>query len=93
MNSFSFRHTREGIRYRGEFRLAHWAGYKTVMDGGGEPILFAHPADAAIAAANELVQALNGNPTFWSGSSSTEARDAAERLFARKDNGGEKEKS
>lgn len=87
VNSFSFRYRRNGTRYQGEYRLAHWAGFKAVMSETGEPIMFTDPHEAKIAAAQELVSALNGNSAFWRGGQNNDARQAAEQLFARDTNG------
>ena len=75
------------MRYQGEYRLAHWAGFKAVMSEAGEPIMFADPSEAEIAAAQELVSVLNGNSAFWHGPSINDARQAAEKLFTRDTNG------
>ena len=76
--------------YHAEYRLAHWAGFRTVRDSHGEPLEFRNPMDAALKAAGELVNALNGTEAWWRGKSGDEAREAAERLFqnTRADNGG-----
>lgn len=87
MNCFSIRTVKEGGRYRGEYRLSHWSGHKAVMDGDGEPILFAFPSDAHMAATNEFLEHLNSKPAFWRGPSSSDAIEAAERLFTRKADG------
>ncbi len=53
---------------------------------------FRNPADAALKAAAELVNELNGNAAFWRGPDGGEARAAAEKLFMRKADGeGEEE--
>lgn len=76
--------------YRAEYRLAHWSGHRIVRDSDGEPVPFSHPSDAAIAAA-ALVQALNSKPAFWRGGSRDDAREAAEKFFARAADGSEAE--
>lgn len=83
MNSFAIRYVRKGLRYAGEFRLAHWSGPKTVRDHTGQEILFAHPMDAFMAAANEFLRHLNGQPAFTGLMNETSAREAAEALFKR----------
>lgn len=87
MNSFGFRYVRQDGLYRAEYRLAHWAGHRVVRGDDGEPILYAHASDAGLRAATELVKALNGNSTFWSGKTGNEARAAAELLFKARDHG------
>ena len=77
--------------YRAEYRLAHWSGHRIVRDSDGEPVPFSHPSDAAIAAATALVQALNSKPAFWRGGSRDDAREKAEQLFTRADDGSEAE--
>lgn len=81
MNSFAFRYVKNDGQFQAEYRLSHWAGYRTVRFENGQPKVFSHPLDAAICAANELVSALNGNQNFWHGKTGDEARAAAERLF------------
>src|SRR3546814_7330277 len=45
--------------FRGEYRLSHWAGYRTVMGSDGEAMVFSHPLDAHKAATNEFLRLLN----------------------------------
>lgn len=80
-NLFDIRFSRQGTRYLGEYRLAHWSGHKAVMDEKGEAIPFAHPMDALVAAKNEFLKQLNSVPAFWRGSTTEDARDAAEAIF------------
>lgn len=87
MNGFSFRPARDGVRYNAEFKLAHWAGFKMVLDDHGRPQVFPNPGEASLAAAAELVKALNRNPEFWRGPENGSARAAAEKLFAGKQHG------
>ena len=87
MNTFLIRFSREGTRYRGEYRLAHWAGCKAVMDEKGEAILFAHPMDAHVAATNEFLRLLNGVPAYTGLMTNDSAKAAAESYFARKPDG------
>lgn len=89
MNGFGFRYVRSGTVFCAEYRLAHWSGYRTVRDGKGEPLAFHNPMDAALKAATELVNALNGTEAFWRGSSSDDARAAAEKFFTRATDGGD----
>lgn len=81
MNGFGFRAVKQDGRYRAEYRLAHWAGHRAIRSDDGELILFGHPTDATIAAANALVVALNGRSEFWRGGSRDQARENAERYF------------
>lgn len=87
MNSFSIKHVRKGMRYAGEYRLAHWAGPKSVRDHSGHEILFAHPMDAFMAATNEFLRHLNGTPAYSGLMTETSAREAAEALFRGNANG------
>ncbi|WP_310182833.1 hypothetical protein [Mesorhizobium sp. BE184] len=87
MNTFLIRYSREGTRYRGEYRLAHWSGCKAVMDDRGTPILFAHPMDAHIAATNEFLKLLNSVPAFTGLMNSDSAKAVAESHFTRKPDG------
>ena len=91
MNSFAFRYTRDGMNYHAEYRLAHWSGFRTVRDSKGQPLEFRNPIDAALKAAHELVEALNGQEAWWRGPDGSEARAAAEKLFqaTRTTDGGE----
>jgi hypothetical protein len=73
--------------YRAEYRLAHWSGFRVVRDSAGDPIPYTHPIDAALSAANALVGELNGNIAFWRGPSRDDAREAAEKIFTRADDG------
>lgn len=86
-NLFDIRFSRQGTRYLGEYRLAHWSGHKAVMDEKGEVIPFAHPMDALVAAKNEFLKQLNSVPAFWRGSTIEDARDAAESYFTRATDG------
>ena len=81
MNAFAIRYVREGMHYRGEYRLAHWSGPKPVMDEKGETMLFAQPLDALVAAQNEFLGQLNGCEAYWRGSTPESAREAAEKIF------------
>lgn len=86
-NCFGFRYVREGIQYRGEYRLAHWSGWRQIRDHTGEIVPFSHATDAALAAAKQLVEDLNGNASFWRGRTGDEAREAAEKYFTRATDG------
>ena len=83
MNNFGFRFTRYGMNYHAEYRLAHWSSHRVVRDSNGKPMEFRNPMDAALKAAQELVEALNGNCQFWHGPDGSEARAAAGKLFKR----------
>lgn len=77
------------MNYHAEYRLAHWSGHRVVRDSKGKPMEFRNPMDAALKAAQELVEALNGTPAFWTGKTGNEARAAAEAHFTRTTDGGE----
>ncbi len=87
MNAFAIRYFKEDGRYRGEYRLAHWSGFRTVLDGNDETMLFAHPSDAFQAATAEFLKLLNSDTRYWRGPCSDEAKERAEKLFRGTGNG------
>ncbi len=84
MNMFGIRYVKVDGRYRGEYRLAHWSGYRSVLNSNDETMLFAHATDAYQAATTALLGALNGNLAYWRGPNRDDARQAAEAVFRSK---------